>query len=627
MRRIYLVLFSFFVTTLFAQVNLPIPLIQGAARVGVEKEQMVITSGIVTAKFIGDSLKSGFYLQDETGDGNPNTSDGIFVYSSDDNIAVGDKIEITAILIADDAGAQLQNVVDIRLLSQNNTAAPVKIVYGPTNPNLSQYRGMLVEFNQTLWVNNNYYLSSRGELELGVKRKPIPTNLAFPSTSEYTALVNENALAPVFLNNVSSSIRMGERVDNLQGILDYVSGKYIIRPSQTPIAFYGNPRNRKHANIGNYNLKVCGFNLEYYLTSPNSTSMGPRTTEEMNRQHIKIVDALLAIDADIYGLVEIEQGQAALSKLAQALNSATSSTRYTYVTDNTSINGTYTKAGYLYRSDRVTPHNTIRTINSPSPLYRKQLQGFTLKSNNERFIFSINHFKAKSGCPNSGADADQGDGQGCFNATRVQEAKAVISTANMNKTYFGDDDVLVMGDLNAYAKEDPITTFVDAGYTDMLSYFHNDSAYSYVYRGEAGYLDHAIANESMAKQITGVTPFHINADEEGVYEYSGSKYSSDMFRSSDHDPIIVGIALGYNSNGGIIDNDVKIYPTVVSDVLNIDADEKAIVQIFTVSGIKLYENNLIDKVLSVKNINLIQGAYVVRVLNDGHIIQQIIFVK
>jgi predicted extracellular nuclease len=209
---------------------------------------------------------------------------------------------------------------------------------------------MLVEFDQILWVNNNYYLSNQGELELGVKRKPIPTNLAFPKTSEYTALVNENALAPVYLNNVSASVRMGERVDNLQGVLTYVSGKYILTPSQTPVVFYGNPRKREHDAIGNYNLKVCGFNLEYYLTSPNSSSMGPRTQAEMNRQHAKIVDALLAIDADVYGLVEIEQGQAALSKLVQALNTSTSSARYGYVVDNTSVSGTYTKAGYLYRA-------------------------------------------------------------------------------------------------------------------------------------------------------------------------------------------------------------------------------------------------------------------------------------
>ncbi len=621
MRSFYLFLFTIVATVVSAQIT-PIPTIKSANK----SSQTITTTGIVTAKFMEDEMLGGFFLQDKTGDGNPNTSDGIFIYSLTDNVSIGDEIEITATVSSDELHIYLTNAADVKLISRNNAVEPVKINYSISNSNLSPYRGMLVEFDQTLWVNNNYNLSSRRELELGVNRKPIPSNLAFPQTSEYTALVNENALASIYLNNVTGLVRMGERVDNLQGVLNYTNGRYVIVPSQLPVNFYGNPRNRKHADIGNYNLKVCGFNLEYYLTSTNS-NMGPRTQEEMNRQHAKIVDALIAIDADIYGLVEIEQGQAALSKLAQALNAATSSSRYTYVTDNTTASGTYTKAGYLYRSDKVAPYGNLRTINSPTPLFRKQLQAFNLKSNNERFILSVNHFKAKSGCPSSGADADQGDGQGCFNATRVKEANAVISAVNSNKGSYGDDDVLVIGDLNAYAKEDPITAFVNAGYTDMLQYFHTDSAYTYVYRGEAGYLDHALANESMSKQITGVTPFHINADEESVYGYSGSKYQADMFRSSDHDPVIVGIALGYNANGGISDNDVKIYPTVVSDVLNIDADENAVVQVFTISGIKLYENNLIDKILNVKNIQLIQGAYIIRVLNNSRITQQIIFVK
>ena len=626
MRNKIFIIFAFLAVSVSAQVYVAIPEIAGNGNF-TYSNRPIVTSGVVTAK-LTEAGVDGFVVQDKTGDGNPNTSDGIFVYSQTTELSIGDEIQITATVGTDETRVYLTDITQVKLISRHNTVTPVKIKYSVSNPNLNQYRGMLVEFDQILWVNNNYYLSNQGELELGVKRKPIPTNLAFPKTSEYTALVNENALAPVYLNNVSASVRMGERVDNLQGVLTYVSGKYILTPSQTPVVFYGNPRKREHDAIGNYNLKVCGFNLEYYLTSPNSSSMGPRTQAEMNRQHAKIVDALLAIDADVYGLVEIEQGQAALSKLVQALNTSTSSARYGYVADNTSVSGTYTKAGYLYRSDKVTPYNNLRTINSPTPLFRKQLQAFTLKSNNERFIFSINHFKAKSGCNSAiGEDADKGDGQSCYNYTRVLEAKAVINNANSNKGYYGDDDVLVMGDLNAYAKEDPITAFINEGYTDMLHHFHGDSAYSYVYRGEAGYLDHALANESMKKQVTGVVPFHINTDEESVYGYSGSKYRTDMFRSSDHDPIIVGIALGYNSNGTITDEDVKIYPTVVSDVLNIDVDENAIVQVFSINGVKLYDKELIDKKLNIKNINLIQGAYIVRVLNNNRITQQVIFVK
>ena len=112
--------------------------------------------------------------------------------------------------------------------------------------------------------------------------------------------------------------------------------------------------------------------------------------------------------------------------------------------------------------------------------------------------------------------------------------------------------MLVIGDLNAYAMEDPITTLKDAGYTDLVQQFIGDEAYSYIYNGEAGYLDHALATESLAPQISGVTEWHINADEPRVLDYNteyksgdqiDSLYSSHAYRASDHDPVLIGLQL------------------------------------------------------------------------------------
>ncbi|NLO72308.1 MAG: ExeM/NucH family extracellular endonuclease [Porphyromonadaceae bacterium] len=652
MRNLFLIL-SFFAVTVVAQVRVSIPEIH---RVGISSNfdgQTISTQGVVTTFLYGENGAIGFFIQDTISDRKTNTSNGIFVYSDNVNsIAVGDEIEIKAVFSGDKQSLQIQNPTDIKQISQNNTVTPIKIKYGPDNPDLSSYRGMLVEFDQTLWVNNNYYLEQYGELELGYRRKPIPTNIFFPTTSDYSALVNENSLpgitlddgystsyrTPIVFADENGTRRMGERVDNLQGVLNYTNGRYVVVPSRFPVHFYGNPRRRKHADIGNYNLKVCGFNLEYYLTSPNTTStMGPSTMEQLNRQHEKIVDALYEIDADVYGLVEIEQGQAALAKLANALNAKSGTNRYTYINDGTNVNGTFTKAAYLYRSDKVTPYKQLININSPIPLNRKKLQAFVLNSNNERFILSVNHFKAKSGCPSFGSDADQGDGQGCYNATRTAEASSVISHISSAKINYGVEDVLVIGDLNAYAKEDPIKKFLDAGYVDLLQKFHADSAYSYVYfdrkrsSNEAGYLDHAIANESMARQITGVTPFHINADELRTFGYSGTKDRVSMFRSSDHDPIIIGIALGHSVDGDISDNKIKIYPTMVSDILTIEVDDNSRVQIYTLSGIKIYDDKIKDQKVDIGKekyeTRISTGAYILRVLNKGKIHQQIIFIK
>jgi len=117
----------------------------------------------------------------------------------------------------------------------------------------------------------------------------------------------------------------------------------------------------------------------------------------------------------------------------------------------------------------------------------------------------------------------------------------------------GDSDFLIIGDLNAYAMEDPITTLETAGYTDMVEQYVGADAYSYVYFAQAGYLDHAMASSSLAGQVTDASIWHINADEPSVLDYNTeyksaaqviSLYAADEYRSSDHDPVIIELDLG-----------------------------------------------------------------------------------
>ena len=103
----------------------------------------------------------------------------------------------------------------------------------------------------------------------------------------------------------------------------------------------------------------------------------------------------------------------------------------------------------------------------------------------------MNHFKSKSGNNATGGDKDQQDGQSQFNSRRVQEAKDCLLTYENLKKYYGDTDVLVLGDLNSYSNEDPVRIFTEAGYTNELQKYTPDS-WSYVYQGEVGYLDHSL---------------------------------------------------------------------------------------------------------------------------------------
>jgi hypothetical protein len=165
------------------------------------------------------------------------------------------------------------------------------------------------------------------------------------------------------------------------------------------------------------------------------------------------------------------------------------------------------------------------------------------------FTTVVSHFKSKGWGDATGADLDQGDGQGCYNATRVAAAEALVSWLDGDPTVSGDPDVFLVGDFNSYAKEDPIDVLVAAGYVDLGRAFDGDETYSYVFDGQWGYLDYAFASSSVVDRVTGTTEYHINADEVPVLDYNtdfksagqiASLFAPDEFRTSDHDPIIVG---------------------------------------------------------------------------------------
>lgn len=173
---------------------------------------------------------------------------------------------------------------------------------------------------------------------------------------------------------------------------------------------------------------------------------------------------------------------------------------------------------------------------------------FTEIESGAGLTIAVNHFKSKGG-NGTGGDADSGDGQGNFNETRTKGAEALSAWLASDPTGSGDEDFLILGDLNAYAMEDPIMALKDDGYTDLVNQFVGSAAYSFVFDGQFGSLDYALANDPLLAQVTGATEWRINADEPDILNYDTSFndpafFNADNpFRSSDHDPIIVGLSL------------------------------------------------------------------------------------
>ena len=522
----------------------------------------------------------------------------------------------------------MRKIFTLFLLSLAITLAAQQSVTFPdirhwTPSQLAPYVGQTIRLTQPWFVNQ---VSGGDSFYAGPHRLMAPTNQALPLSDEYKRIVSVNNAGLVSLSGLGSTPRMGEMLTNLVIKVNSTTSATIVG---TPTRHFTYSEMNTPPSVGDCNLKVCCMNLCYFLVENlGSGSQGPTSVSQQNLQYAKILDAFRAIDADIYAVCEIEQGQGALEKLANGLTSALGR-KFTYINDNMSASGTWTKSGYIYCSDRVDRVGSMNDINT-GVANRKKLQAFRLKSNGEAFVLGVNHFKAKVGS-GSGADADQGDGQGAFNFSRKAEAQAVIDALSKTQP---DPDVLLMGDLNAYGMEDPVQLLVKAGFTDLHQTFHADTSYSYVYSYDnytAGYLDHALANKTLLQQVTGMAAWHINSDEPYRNSY---KYSSDnsKFRSSDHDPIIVGLRLGDYSAGDNAGNNAaqadkpQLRFDTASGQYKIENFKQGRVRIYGITGMLEYDEIMDESSLNSTINALPRGMHIINAYDGGSIMQDKIII-
>lgn len=399
------------------------------------------------------------------------------------------------------------------------------------NPNswtgeaLRPYIGQTVIFDVPMVICGN----ANGNYTVSPWRKFQPESHGFAGTADYTSTVRINNNCMFTLTGVSGYHRCGEKIIGLKAKVNSTSSLTMSSGSWS-----GNTRTdleganlRKLVGIDSCEncLLVCGFNLEnYYMTWG---SMGADSYSEHQDQRAKVSKALKKINADIFGLVELQQGDEAIAEIVSDLNKNLSGRNYKYFHD--AAEGTFQKVDFVYDANKVEPVNDKPAEDNTEVQNRHKMMCFRVKATGERFNYSINHFKAM----NTGDEA-----------RRVNEARAVVE---LYKSYSGsksiqEKDVLFMGDLNCYAFTSPIKQFTDKGMIDLHRAFHADSSYSYMFNGLASYIDHALCNATMYPQVTGMAAFHINSDEDDRYNYQKSSDQT-MFRCSDHDPVLVGLRL------------------------------------------------------------------------------------
>lgn len=582
------------------------PAIQGRGDATPLAGQQVTTQGVVTADFEGAApALRGFYLQDLHGDGDAATSDAVFVFNRDnDDVAVGDVVRVTG--RAEEFGGQTQ-VSATAVLRCGTTAelAPVRLALPFGSPvELERHEGMLVTVPETLHVTEHYQLGRYGEVLLSAGgRLPQPTSVAAPGPAA-RAVAQANALNRILLDDASfaqnpdpipfgragaplsaaNTLRGGDEVRGLVGVLTHTApaggasgAAWRIRPAGRAPRFHAaNPRLPVPVQPGG-NVRVASFNvLNYFNTFENCTAgaggaptdcRGAESAAEFARQWPKTVAAIVAMNPDVLGVIEIENDGygdgSAIAHLVGRLNAATQPGRYAFLdvdqrTGRTNALGTDAiKVGFIYQPAAVTPAGRTAVLDTREfthggdgePRTRPSLVQAFQRPDGARVLVSVNHWKSK-GSPCDAPAAD--DGQGNCNEVRTRAARELVRWLATDPTGTGEPDVLLIGDLNSYAMEDPVRVLREAGFADLLRQFGGERAYSYVFAGQWGYLDHALASASLLSQVRGATAWHINADEPPVLDYNlnfrsptqqQSLYAADPYRSADHDPVLVGLDL------------------------------------------------------------------------------------
>ncbi|WP_307861147.1 ExeM/NucH family extracellular endonuclease [Microbacterium sp. SD291] len=568
--------------------------VQGTTDVSPLSGQTVTVEGVVTADFRTGGYK-GVVIQTQgsggEADATPGASDGVFVYLNAlaPTLAIGDLVSVTG-AVSEYFGQTQVNPAALADITVKQAAAGVPAATPLADTVLGadreQYENMYVAPAGTYRLASSHQLFNFGTLWLnaGAELNVKSTERVRPG-DEATAIAAANRANRILLDDgwsiqVSNSGHPGQQPYFTKDVVvrggdtvDFGDNGYVLQwgfndwrlqpvtpiddasPADLKVGFAAtNPRSETAPAVGG-DVQVASFNVYNYFTtlkSQNPDARGASTAEQFAIQKSKIVAAINGLDAEIVSLMEIENSvklggtiDSALADLVAGLNEAAGSEVWAYVPTPAALNDAtttdfitnaiiYRKADVSRVGDSMTVTDETVWGNAREPI----AQAFDIDG---RVVTVVsNHFKSKS-AP-SGGGTEPADGQGFFNADRVKQAESLLTFTATLEQASGSADMLLIGDFNAYSQEDPINVFTSNGWTDLVA-AKAAGQYTYTFDGELGSLDHVIASPSLAASITGAGVWGINSPEWSDRGYAfGATEAGTPFRSSDHDPIVVGVS-------------------------------------------------------------------------------------
>lgn len=576
---------------LAAEITHTIAQVQGTGATTPLSGQTVTVEGVVTGYYNAASGYRGLFLQTAGSGGDtdatPGASDGIFVYFNQLNpsVAVGDLIKVTGTAGEFNGQTQLTaTAASAYELVQAGAGLPAATPLPDTvvGGDREQYEGMLVQPTGDYRLASSHELYNFGSLWLSAGGELVKSTETTDAGAAANAIAAANAAKRLIVDDgysirVDNNAHVGEQPYFTAGTV-VRNGDRFVPPAKTMILGYGfdnwrlqpqqpitdasdasykptfetlNPRPAAAPEVGG-DVQFGAFNVFNYFTTFGGNARGAANAAQFAKQKAKIVSAINGLGADVVALQEIENSAAlgetpdeALGDLVAGLNAAAGAGTWAYVPTPDAVNAAgndVITTGIIFKPSVVSPvGDSFADTDAAWSIARKPIAQ-TFDIGGDRLVTVVaNHFKSKS--PPSGNTAPEpADGQGFFNTERTAQANRLVSfVQGIAADPAKSSDVMLLGDFNSYGQEDPIQALAAAGFVD-LGPAKAKGQYTYTFNGELGSLDHALASPSLAKSVTGAGIWGINAAEWSDRGYAyGATDGTSPYRSSDHDPIVVGV--------------------------------------------------------------------------------------
>ena len=530
--------------------------IQGDRPASSMQGQRVTVQGVATLVEAGQ----GLYIEEPESDQDSATSNAIFVQTSNmpAKLVAGTWISAQGTVTEIDKGRNsltaLTDVSELSLCSAGQSLPLTDVALPLSGLEREALEGMRIGLNETLTFTDTYGVS-RGNASVSGNGFQFVATEIMPAGKKAVnhAQKNRKFSLPLALpidGREHTLFFSGSTISDITGVMAHDNRDLRMTLQSIPVtepATFAAPEQAVEGDI-----RVVGMNLLNFFNGDGQggdfpTPRGAETPTEFNHQSQRISAAIRALNPHVLAVMELENdGFGPLSAAAEFINLAEQATGGSWQAARPAgddIGSDQITVGIFYRDDLLEASDQARTLTGPEFERSRQplAQVFTPLQGGDKVLVVVNHLKSKGSCPDSGNDANQKDGQGCWNPMRVASARKMSRWVNSLVSTTATPNALILGDMNAYRQEDPINTIRKAGFIELLDNSAN-ATYSYVFFGQAGTLDYAFVNDALQQKVQQSLIWHINAALP-----PNTDLPEPWMRFSDHDPVVVDMRLRHSS--------------------------------------------------------------------------------